>query len=79
MLRDKFSITLKRIDTIYRFVKDASSIANDVTAKQGLHVVNAKSLMGILSLDLTKRVEITVYGKIELSELYKLRQYISEE
>lgn len=77
MKQDKFSVKLKNIDTMYQFLHDAKSLSNNITAGQGIYSVDAKSLMGLLSLDLRQEIEVVIYGDIGLGGLYTLRKYIS--
>jgi phosphotransferase system HPr-like phosphotransfer protein len=77
MKQDKFSVKLKNIDTMYQFLHDAKSLSNNITAGQGIYSVDAKSLMGLLSLDLRQEIEVVIYGDIGLGDLYTLRKYIS--
>ena len=76
MKQDKFSIKLKNMDILYEFLRDVKSVSNNVTAGQGMYAVDAKSLIGLLSLDLRQEIEIIIYGDIGLGDLYKLRKYI---
>lgn len=77
MKQDKFTIRLKNTDTLYQFLSDAKSLKNSVTAGQGIYSVDAKSLIGLLSLDLRQEIEVVIYGDIGLGDLYTLRKYIS--
>lgn len=78
MKEDKFLIKLNKIETLYQFICDARSVNNTITASQGLYTVDAKLLSSLFTLDLTKTIEITIYGDISLGDLYMLRKYIGE-
>ena len=60
MKQDKFSVKLKNIDTMYQFLHDAKSLSNNITAGQGIYSVDAKSLTGLLSLDLRQEIEVII-------------------
>ena len=59
-----------KFDNIQK-VKELCNIASmnngDVTVKSGKYVVDAKSLMGLFSLDLSQEVEIVFYEPITVN------------
>ena len=55
-------VKLNAIGDIRNFVNAASDYDSQIEAVSGRHIVNAKSLMGIFSLDLSKPVELHVHG-----------------
>ena len=58
----KVMVAFNTVDEVAAFVKDMSRFPEEVHIDlvSGRHVVDAKSLLGILSLDLSKPVEIKV-------------------
>ena len=54
-------IMLSDLDSVRKFVQIAMTKDFDVDLSCGKYVVNAKSLMGIFSLDLTKPLHVTAY------------------
>lgn len=48
------TIMLKSFEDVKRFVAIASSKDYDIELMSGKYIVNAKSIMGVFSLDLTK-------------------------
>ena len=67
-----YEITLNSIDKVKNFVNVVTSCEGDFDLSSGRYVVDAKSIMGIFSLDLTKTLKLDVYddavaGKIENS------------
>ena len=58
----KVMVAFNTVDEVAAFVKDMSRFPEEVHIDlvSGRHVVNAKSLLGILSLDLSKPVEVKV-------------------
>ena len=58
----KVMVAFNTVDEVAAFVKDMSRFPEEVHIDlvSGRHIVDAKSLLGILSLDLSKPVEIKV-------------------
>lgn len=71
-------ITLNTIDKVKSFVNEASAIAADIDLISGRYVIDAKSIMGIFSLDLSKPIEIRLSlvnsddEKMEIEKFNKL-------
>lgn len=55
-------IKLTSIQDIHSFVGIVSNHGMEVDLSSGRYIVNAKSIMGILSLDLTKPVILTAHA-----------------
>lgn len=51
-------VLLNNIDNVNQFVAKMSEKSYDVDLVSGKYLVNAKSMMGVLSLDLTKPVTV---------------------
>lgn len=58
-MKDIYKIKLD-IPDIHEFMQVANSIVNDINLYQGNAVVNAKSLMGLYALDLSKEINLTI-------------------
>ena len=58
----KVMVAFNTVDEVAAFVKDMSRFPEEVHIDlvSGRHIVNARSLLGILSLDLSKPVEVKV-------------------
>ena len=52
-------IILNSIDRVKKFVNEATKTDGDVLLQSGRYIVDAKSIMGIFSLDLTKPLKIS--------------------
>lgn len=52
-------VLLNNIENVNAFVAKMSEKDYDVDLSSGKYLVNAKSMMGVLSLDLTKPVTVT--------------------
>ena len=55
-------IQLKTIDDVKDFVNIVSKCSYDVDLSSGRYVVDAKSIMGIFSLDLSKPIKVEIYS-----------------
>ena len=55
-----FNISLKSIDDVKDFVNIANKYAFDIDLTSGRYVVDAKSIMGIFSLDLSKAIKVEI-------------------
>ena len=64
-----FYIRLSTIEQVRNFVNIVSKYDYEIDLKSGRYVVDAKSIMGIFSLDLTRPLTLTVHGKDELEEI----------
>lgn len=53
-----FNVSFKSINGVQEFVNIVSKYQYDVDLVSGRYVVNAKSIMGIYSLDLSKPIEV---------------------
>jgi phosphotransferase system HPr-like phosphotransfer protein len=58
-------ISLNTIEKVKSFVKDISGFNSDIDLIQDRYVVDAKSIMGILSLVLSKPIDLKIYEKDE--------------
>ncbi len=60
----EFSLMLKDMNSIYKFVQGIFKIEADmdIVTTDHRYTVNAKSIMGILSLDTTKPLILRVYN-----------------
>lgn len=55
-------VKINEIDKLKSFVKDAESFMSDIDVSTGQYVVNAKSIMGMFSLDLSKDILVKIYS-----------------
>ena len=67
-------ISLVTIDQVKRFVDLVSKVEGDVDLLSGRYTIDAKSIMGIFSLDISKPMELRIHG--EAGELLEqLREF----
>lgn len=73
---NKFEILLSSINDVKNFVNIVSKYDCDIDLTSGRYVVDAKSIMGIFSLDLSKSIMVEVQGEA-CEDLYnELKPYI---
>ena len=58
----KVMISLNSIDKVKSFVNDISRFDYDFDLVSGRYVIDAKSIMGIFSLDLSKPIELNIHA-----------------
>ena len=72
-------VCLDSIDKVKGFVNDISRFNTDFDLISGRYVIDAKSIMGIFSLDLSKPIELTIHESDEMDEILKIIQpYVVE-
>lgn len=72
-------ISLNSIDKVKSFVSDLSQFNVDFDLVSGRYVIDAKSIMGIFSLDLSKPIDLNIHADNNADEiLEKLKPYIVE-
>ena len=58
-----FYIRLSTIEQVRNFVNIVSKYDYEIDLKSGRYVVDAKIIMGIFSLDLLNKIEVTVHAE----------------
>ncbi len=72
-------ISLNSIDKVKSFVNDITKFDNDFDLVSGRYVIDAKSIMGIFSLDLSKPIDLNVHAGDNMDEVMEtLKPYIVE-
>ena len=74
----KITVMLNKIADIAEFVNLASKCVDDVTIGSGRFAVNAKSIMGLYSLDLSKPLRVEFYGAIPYEVKEGIKKFIVE-
>ena len=73
-------ISLYSIDKVKSFVNDISKFNSDFDLVSGRYVIDAKSIMGIFSLDLSKPITLSVHSDTETEEILEaLKPYLVNE
>lgn len=72
-------ISLNSIDKVKSFVNDITRFDYDFDLVSGRYVIDAKSIMGIFSLDLSKPIDLNIHVEDNSEEIMKvLSAYIIE-
>lgn len=69
-------IVLKGIEDVRNFVKEVIMLDYEVDLVQGRYVVDAKSVMGIFSLDLLSPIAVQVHADNADAFFAKIKKYI---
>ena len=71
-------ISLNSIDKVKSFVNDITKYDYDFDLVSGRYVIDAKSIMGIFSLDLSKDIDLNIHAEGEEAEnvLQELNPYL---
>ena len=70
-------ISLNSIDKVKNFVNDITRFDSDFDLVSGRYVIDAKSIMGIFSLDLSKPINLNIHSDKEAEAILDtLKPYI---
>ena len=70
-------ISLNSIDKVKAFVNEITKFDNDFDLVSGRYVIDAKSIMGIFSLALSKPIELNIHSESNVDEILEaLTPYI---
>lgn len=70
-------ISLNSIDKVKAFVNEVTKYDAEFDLVSGRYVIDAKSIMGIFSLDLSKPIDLNIHSESNLDEiLAKLSEFI---
>ncbi len=65
-------ISLNSIDKVKSFVNEITKFDSDFDLVSGRYVIDAKSIMGIFSLDLSKPIDLNIHADKDLDEIMKV-------
>ena len=65
-------ISLNSIDKVKSFVNDITKFDNDFDLVSGRYVIDAKSIMGIFSLDLSKAIDLNIHAEENIDEILEV-------
>lgn len=72
-------ISLDSIEKVKSFVNSISKFDCDFDLVSGRYIIDAKSIMGIFSLDLSRPIELNIQGTDNLDEIMEvIKPYIVE-
>ena len=70
-------ISLNSIDNVKAFVNEVTKYDAEFDLVSGRYVIDAKSIMGIFSLDLSKPIDLNIHSENNIDEiLAKLDEFI---
>ena len=69
----EFQVSLHSMGNVKQFVSAASLMPVDIDVMSGRYTVDAKSILGLCSLDLDKPVQVRVYGEARDGEAFRER------
>ena len=73
-------ISLNSIDKVKSFVNEISKFDNDFDLVSGRYVIDAKSIMGIFSLDLSKPINLNIHADENMNAILEaIKPYIIVE
>ncbi|MCR5468988.1 MAG: HPr family phosphocarrier protein [Lachnospiraceae bacterium] len=68
---EKLEISLNSIDKVKSFVSSIAPYDYDFDLSSGRYVIDAKSIMGIFSLDLSKPITLTIHADNDMEAILK--------
>ena len=72
-------ISLNSIDKVKSFVIDITKFDYDFDLVSGRYVIDAKSIMGIFSLDLSKPIDLNIHADDNVEEIMEmLKPYLCD-
>ena len=73
----EFFVSLSSIEDVRQFVNAATCCPCEVDVLSGRYVIDAKSIMGIFSLDLSKPITLNIHAENDVEDILNvLRPYI---
>lgn len=72
-----YKIKLDTIEKVKKFIGIVDSFENDIDLISGRYLINAKSIMAIFSLELTKPLDLIVHDA-SLSDVSRLEKEMEE-
>ena len=72
-------ICLNSIDKVKAFVNDITKFDTDFDLVSGRYVIDAKSIMGIFSLDISKPIDLNIHTETETEDIMAaIKPYLAE-
>ncbi len=72
-------ISLNSIDKVKSFVNDISGFNAEFDLVSGRYVIDAKSIMGIFSLDISKPIDLNIHTETETEDIMAaIKPYLAE-
>lgn len=72
-------VSLNSIEKVKAFVNDISGFKADFDLVAGRYVIDAKSIMGIFSLDISKPIQLNIYAEKDVDKILEaIKPYLAE-
>ena len=72
-------VSLNSIDKVKSFVIDLSGFNAEFDLVSGRYVIDAKSIMGIFSLDISKPIDLNIHTETETEDIMAaIKPYLAE-
>ncbi|MDD6136512.1 MAG: HPr family phosphocarrier protein [Lachnospiraceae bacterium] len=71
-------ISLNSIDKVKSFVNDISGFNAEFDLVSGRYVIDAKSIMGIFSLDISKPIDLNIHTDDDEEIMAAIKPYLAE-
>lgn len=71
-------ISLNSIEKVKSFVNEIAKFDSDFDLVSGRYVIDAKSIMGIFSLDLSKPIDLNIHAEEDAEIIAALKPYLTE-
>lgn len=78
----KIKANLNQIESVKKFVEISNNFQSEITVQSGRYIVDGKSFLGIMSLNLYEPVDVQIEGKNKLeieSFLNMMKQFKETE
>ena len=77
MKMKEFTVLLSSINDVKAFVNVVTKYDFEIDLTSGRYVVDAKSIMGIFSLDLSKPIDLAIHAESNMDEIMEvLKPYL---
>ena len=73
-----YKIKLDTFDKVKKFVNAVQTFESDIDLTSDRYIINAKSIMGIFSLDLSKPLNVVVHEEDGVNEANKINEVMEE-
>lgn len=76
-MNSKVTVVLNDYTKIKKFCNEVSTFESDIDLVKGRYVVDAKSLMGVFTIDLSLPVDVVIYSEDE-EEIERFNEVMEE-
>ena len=76
---ETIQIMLNSIDKVKNFVNDVTKFDSDFDLISGRYVIDAKSIMGIFSLDLSKPITLNIHSTNDVEKILETLKPYTEQ